>query len=100
MLNSRVRGTELLARTCGQLPVKPRVFLSASAVGYYGDSGDTVVDEAQPPGKDFISEVCARWEQATQPAVDSGIRTVCLRLGVGITPRGGALERILETSLV
>jgi len=57
-----------------------------------------MVDETQPPGKDFISEVCARWEQAAQPAIASGIRTVCLRLGVGITPRGGALERILETS--
>ena len=98
VISSRVKGTELLAGVCGTLRVKPRVFLCASAVGYYGNRGDELVNESHGPGNDFISDVCHQWEKATQAAVDSGIRTVQLRLGIGITPRGGALEKILDTS--
>jgi uncharacterized protein (TIGR01777 family) len=76
----------------------PRVFLCASAVGYYGDGGDQVIDETCPPGDDFISEVCKLWEMGTEPAREAGIRTVFMRLGIGLTPRGGALQRILATS--
>jgi uncharacterized protein (TIGR01777 family) len=98
VLDSRVRGTSLLARTLAGLDNKPKVFLSASAVGFYGNSGAQIVDENNPPGGDFISEICIQWEKATEAAQLAGIRTVCMRLGIGITPRGGALERILETS--
>lgn len=98
VIDSRVQGTELLARTLTRQKKLPRVFLSASAVGYYGDCADAEVDETAPPGRDFISEVCNRWEQAVQPARDGGIRTVLMRLGVGLSPRGGALQRILACS--
>lgn len=83
---SRSRGTGLLARTLAGLPSPPAVFLSASAVGYYGDCGVRQVTEEQPVGADFISEVCNGWENSTAPAAEAGIRTVLMRLGVGLTP--------------
>jgi uncharacterized protein (TIGR01777 family) len=98
VIDSRVHGTELLARTLAGLGRPPKVLLSASAVGFYGDCADAPVDETAPSGRDFISEVCRRWEQAAQPARDAGIRTVFMRLGIGLTPRGGALQRILASS--
>jgi hypothetical protein len=98
VLTSRIRGTNLLAKTLATLPRPPRVLASASAIGFYGDCGDRLVDESTPPGKDFLSEVCARWEQAAAPAAAAGIRTTLLRLGVGLTPRGGALARTLAAS--
>lgn len=98
VIDSRVTGTDLISRVCSNLPVKPKVFLCASAVGYYGNSQQMEIDEREPQGGDFISEVCAKWEASAKPAIDAGIRTVFLRLGVGLTPRGGALERIIETS--
>ncbi len=76
----------------------PKVFLCASAVGYYGDGRDRVIDETNPPGNDFIAEVCKLWEKGTEPARNAGIRTVFMRLGIGLTPRGGALQRILAAS--
>ncbi len=97
VVESRTRGTDLLARTIASLPKKPGVFLSASAVGYYGDCKDTLVTEDHPAGKDFISDVCSAWEHAAAPATEAGIRTVIMRLGVALTPRGGALERLLVT---
>ncbi len=98
VLDSRVNGTELLVRTLAERSKPPEVFLSASAVGYYGDCGDTITSETAPPGTGFMSEVCSRWEHAAQLAGDAGIRTVFLRLGVGLTPRGGALRRIFAAS--
>jgi uncharacterized protein (TIGR01777 family) len=98
VIDSRVDGTTLISRLISSLEVKPKVFLCASAVGYYGNTGHRGLKECHPQGNDFISEVCGRWEAAAQAAVDAKIRTVFLRLGVGLTPRGGALERILETS--
>ncbi|MFT5701954.1 MAG: hypothetical protein ACI8ZB_004858 [Desulforhopalus sp.] len=98
VISSRVEGTNLISRVISSLDVKPKVFLCASAVGYYGDTSQTDLQETQPQGSDFISEVCGRWEASAAAAEKAGIRTVFLRLGVGLTPRGGALERILETS--
>ena len=98
VLHSRTRGTDLLARTIARLPARPKVFLSASAVGYYGDRGSQVLTEVEMPGNDYISEVCRQWEASAAPAADAGIRTVLMRLGVGLTPRGGALERLLNAS--
>jgi len=98
VVESRIRGTELLARTIAGLPTPPPVFLSASAVGYYGDCGGRLIGEECPAGRDFISEVCQAWERAATPAAEAGIRTVLLRMGVGLTPCGGALQRMLSTS--
>ena len=97
VVESRTRGTGLLARTIARLPKKPKVFLCASAVGYYGDCGENPADENRPGGTDFISHVCTAWENSVAPARQAGIRTVLMRLGIGLTPRGGALERLLVT---
>lgn len=98
VIDSRVQGTRLLAETLAARSRPPKVFLCASAVGYYGDGGEKLIDEHQPPGNDFISQVCRLWEKGTEPARDAGIRTVFLRLGIGLTPRGGALQRIVANS--
>jgi ligand-binding SRPBCC domain-containing protein len=95
ILGSRVAGTGLLARTIAALPRPPRVFLSTSAVGYYGDTGDREVDEGAAAGDDFLADVSTQWEAAADPARDAGIRVVHPRLGVVLSPRGGALARLL-----
>ncbi len=93
--DSRVRGTELLARTLAGLDDPPRVLVSASAVGYYGDRGGDVVDETDPPGDDFLARVCRSWEAATEPAAAAGIRVAHARTGIVLSARGGALARQL-----
>lgn len=98
VIDSRVQGTNLLARELARCEQKPEVLLSASAVGFYGDCQDCCIIEENQAGSAFISDVCSRWEQAAKPAEDAGIRTVTLRIGVVLTPRGGALERLLTTS--
>lgn len=98
VIDSRVDGTTLLCKTLAALARPPKVLLSASAVGYYGNSGESWQDEDGPVGNDFISQVCSRWEAATWPAREASIRTVLLRLGVGLTPRGGALASLLASS--
>jgi uncharacterized protein (TIGR01777 family) len=92
---SRVRGTELLARTIAGMDRRPNVLLSGSAVGYYGDRGDEILDEQSAPGSDFLAGVVREWEDATRLATDAGVRVVRLRSGVVLSPRGGALERLL-----
>jgi uncharacterized protein len=98
VLSSRIDGTALLARTLAAVKIPPKVLLSASATGYYGDTGSREIDESCPAGTDFISEVCRHWEEAAAPAQAAGIRTVVMRLGVGLTPQGGGLQRILATA--
>ena len=98
VIDSRIKGTKLLAQILASRDRRPKVFLCASAVGYYGDGRDLIIDETHPSGDDFISEVCRLWEKGTRPAKDAGIRTVFMRLGIELTPRGGALQRILATS--
>jgi uncharacterized protein (TIGR01777 family) len=93
--DSRVRSTELLVQAVRALERKPRVLLSGSAVGYYGDRGDELLDETSPPGTDFLAQVCVDWERATAPAVDAGVRVVLLRTGIVLSPHGGALARLL-----
>jgi uncharacterized protein (TIGR01777 family) len=95
ILHSRVAGTGLLARTLAGLPRPPRVLVSASAVGFYGDGGDRVLDESSPQGTDFLAAVAAQWEEAAAPARDRGIRVVHPRFGVVLSPRGGALAKLL-----
>ena len=92
---SRVRGTELLARTIAALDRKPTALLSGSAVGYYGDAGDDAVDEECAPGTDFLAGVAREWEAATDAARRAEVRVVLLRTGIVLSPHGGALERLL-----
>ena len=93
--DSRVQGTALLARTIAALDGARPVLLSGSAVGFYGDRGDELLDESSPPGTGFLASVCQEWEAATQPASDAGARVVHLRTGVVLDPAGGALEKVL-----
>jgi uncharacterized protein (TIGR01777 family) len=95
ILESRVGPTRLLAEKLAAMTRKPRVLVSASAVGFYGERGERVVTEADAPGTGFLADVCRQWEAAVEPAVRAGIRTVRLRLGVVLSPRGGALARML-----
>jgi len=95
IIQSRVRGTTLLARTLARLPHPPEVLICASAIGYYGNQGAAWMTEQSDQGSDFISEVCSRWEQSTAPAAEKGIRTVFLRIGIALSPSGGALQKFL-----
>ncbi|HVF45876.1 MAG TPA: TIGR01777 family oxidoreductase [Pyrinomonadaceae bacterium] len=92
---SRVRGTKLLAETLARSNAPPRVLVSASATGYYGDRGDEVLTEESAAGEGFLPEVCRAWEAATGPASAAGIRTVCLRFGLILSAEGGALAKML-----
>jgi uncharacterized protein len=93
--DSRVVGTENLANALAQAQNKPRVLVSSSAIGYYGDRGDEVLTESSPPGSGFLAEVCRQWEGATRAAAEAGIRTVQIRTGVVLSSRGGALGKML-----
>ncbi len=94
---SRVRGTTLLAETLARLQRRPRVLVSASGMGYYGDRGNEVLTEGSAAGCGFLPEVCEAWEAATKPAADAGIRVVLLRIGMVLAPDGGALAQMLPT---
>lgn len=95
ILNSRVKSTQFLSQTLSRLNRPPRVFISASAVGFYGDRNDTICNEESGNGKGFLVEVCKQWEEATQIASSAGIRTVNLRFGIILSPKGGALAKML-----
>lgn len=95
ILESRVHGTSNLTRALAQAEVRPRVFICASAVGFYGNGGDTVLTEDSPSGHDFPSEVCRAWEGASRIAAGAGIRTLNLRMGLVLSPKGGALGMML-----
>lgn len=93
--SSRVVGTNLLARAAAALQPRPAFFIMASAQGYYGDRGDTPLDESAPAGTGFLADVGREWEAAADPAREAGIRTVPLRIGLVLSPRGGALKEML-----
>ncbi len=95
VLDSRVQGTSLLATTLAGLDRPPTVLASASAVGYYGDTGSRAVTEADGPGTGFLADVVQQWEAATEPAAKAGIRVARFRSGVVLTDRGGALDKQL-----
>ena len=94
IINSRTRPTKLLVEKMLQLKNKPSVFLSSSAIGYYGDGSDAELTEAGENGACFIAKVCRRWENRSKAAAEAGIRTVQLRIGIVLTPAGGALARM------
>ena len=95
ILDSRVQGTRLLAERISALATPPKVMVSTSAVGYYGDRGDEVLTEESAPGADFLAKVCRDWEAAAEPARRAGIRVVHPRLGIVLSPQGGALGTTL-----
>ncbi len=93
--DSRVRGTRLLCESLARLRQPPRVLVSASAIGFYGNRGDEEMTEASAGGSGFLPEVCKEWEAATEPATAAGVRVAHLRFGVILSPRGGALAKML-----
>jgi len=92
---SRVQGTRMLASALSRSDPCPKVMVCASAIGIYGNRGDELLREESAPGADFLAEVGKEWEEATEPASRVGIRVVSLRIGVVLSPRGGALGRML-----
>lgn len=97
ILRSRVDGTRELVEFIATLANKPQVFLCASGVGYYGSRGDEIVDEDSGPGEGFLAEVCRQWERETERLPAMGVRVVKLRFGLVLSPRGGALHKMLGT---
>lgn len=93
--DSRVRSTQLLASTIAQLSDPPKAWLCASAIGWYGNRGDMVLDEDSTPGDGFLAGVCKAWEGATGSVVAKGVRVVNLRFGVVLSPKGGALKQMM-----
>ncbi len=93
--SSRVDATRSLIAALSRLSPPPAVFISASAVGYYGDRGEEVLTEASAPGDDFLARLAQNWEAAAQQAAQHGMRTVILRFGMVLAPHGGALARML-----
>ena len=93
--NSRVRGTRALASALAAMAAPPRVLLSGSAIGWYGDTGGREVTEADPAGSGFLADVVRDWEAAAEGAVRAGIRVVTLRSGLVLSSRGGMLGRML-----
>lgn len=94
ILDSRVNGTTTIVRAITALDPKPRVLVSASAIGWYGDTGDRKVDETAPAGTGFLADVVRAWEAAAAPAASAGIRVVHPRTGLVVSGKGGAWARM------
>jgi len=95
ILTSRARGTRLLSESFARLTQPPRVFVCASAIGYYGNRSDEILTEESASGSGFLAEVCREWEAACEPAARKGVRVVNLRLGMVLSSAGGVLGRML-----
>ena len=95
ILASRIRSTEVLAKTMAAVRTTPRVFLSTSAIGIYGSRGAEVLDERSAPGTGFLVDVVQQWEKSALPAQDAGVRLVYPRLGLVMHPDGGVLEKLV-----
>ena len=93
--DSRVRGTRFLAESLARLSKPPKAFLCASAIGFYGHRGGETLTEESPAGKGFLPEVGQQWEEACRPAAQAGMRVVNLRFGIVMSPKGGALQKML-----
>lgn len=93
--DSRVEGTQHLAEALAHAPQRPRVLISASAVGYYGSRDEEILREDSASGQGFLAAVCREWEAATNPASEAGIRTVQIRIGLMLSSTGGALKEML-----
>lgn len=95
IFETRVQGTRNLSAALAQTEAKPRAFICASAIGFYGDRGDEILQEESPSGQGFLPEVCRQWEDATRAAAAAGIRTVNIRIGLVLSAEGGALAKML-----
>ena len=95
IIDSRVNSTRLIAKTIAGLERKPRALVSASAIGFYGNRGNEALDEDSPPGEGFLTETCQWWENANAPAWEAGVRVAQMRIGVVLSPKGGALAKML-----
>lgn len=95
VLDSRVRGTTLIAETIAGLAKKPDVLVSASAIGFYGDRADEILTEESAKGDDFLAHVVDQWETSTSPAEDAGIRVVKIRTGLVLSEKGGILPKMM-----
>ncbi len=93
--DSRVQGTRALCESLARWKQKPSTLVCASAIGFYGNRGDELLEESAAPGTGFLAETCRDWEQATSPARDAGLRVVSLRIGVVLSKHGGALKQML-----
>ena len=92
---SRVDGTRLLCARLAEMPTPPKVLISASAIGYYGERGADELAEEAGAGEGFLPDVCREWEESTEAATAAGIRVIRLRIGIVLSPRGGALKKML-----
>lgn len=95
ILESRLKATRCLTNTILRLKHPPQVFVNASAVGYYGNRGDTVLTEKSANGTGFLAHVCEEWEEAAKPLAAKGIRLLFARFGIVLSPKGGALAKML-----
>ena len=94
--DSRIISTRHVAQALAQCAAKPRVLITASAIGYYGNRGQEMLTENSTPGYNFLGMVCREWEKATEPAKEAGIRTVQLRIGIMLSLAGGALKQMVK----
>ena len=93
--SSRVDGTKSLVNSLIQSGNLPRVFISASAIGFYGDTGERIIEEDAPAGRGFLPDVCREWESATAPLEELGVRIIHLRIGIVLGPNGGAIKKLV-----
>ena len=95
ILKSRVKTTRSVVEAIGEAKNKPSVLISASAVGYYGSRGDTVLDESSPAGDDFLARVCLQWEEEADEVLKHGVRLAIPRIGIVLDRSGGALQKMI-----
>lgn len=93
--SSRVDGTRSLVQSIAKVQKRPKTLVCASAIGFYGERGDAILTESEPAGHGYLSDVCKSWEQEAMAAKDLGLRVVCVRIGVVLSPKGGALAKML-----
>ena len=92
---SRIEGTRSLVKSIASVTRRPKTLVCASAIGYYGERGDTILDEDATAGKGFLADVCREWENEARAAAELGLRVVNVRIGVVLSPKGGALAKML-----
>src|SRR5450759_1087848 len=93
--DSRIASTDAIVTAIGKTPKRPITLINASAVGFYGDRGDDLLDEKEPAGRGFLAEICRQWESAAKVATRYGARVVTMRTGLVLSPKGGALPTML-----
>lgn len=93
--SSRIDGTRNLVQSLSKLEHRPKTLICASAIGYYGERGDEILNESAAPGQGFLADVCKAWEYEAMAAADAGVRVICVRIGVVLSPKGGALAKMM-----